>query len=68
MREPAADHLPNAFGDADLVDAEVARPAAVTEHERARLHEMAKYFSDEERVALGLGPDDARELEAVLLE
>ncbi len=54
-RQASADHLADAFGDADLGEGEVAGPVVVALHEEAGLHQVAQHLAHEERVALGLG-------------
>ena len=66
--QAATDHVAHPFGDGDLVDVEVARPAPVALEDGARLDEAAQHLADEEGVALGLGPDGPGELFGALVE
>src|SRR5207245_9509810 len=66
-REPAAENLADAFGDADFLERQVAGPTAVALHDRARRREVAQYLADEERGSLRLGEDGLRERDTGLV-
>ena len=62
------DDVAHAFGKARLARLHRADPHAVDLHERAGLDEVAQHLGDEERIAVGLGREPLRELDAGFLE
>jgi hypothetical protein len=66
--EPVADHLPDPFGNAQLVDGKPGHPAPLLPFDGPGLCQVAEHFPDEERVSLRLLVDGPGQGEGRLVE